>query len=203
VPRLSEQVAAARRRRVLEGAWRCFSRDGFHATTMDDVIAATGWSSSAVYRYARSKDELIEAAARESLGQFDTVVTGLLATDPVPTPAQALATLVAALDERARQQGYDLTRIVVQAWSEGLRNPAIAELARSFWDAARDRLTTLAAAWQLAGYLPEAVRPEDAAGTLTLLVPGLVLDHTLLDGAATQAALRAAGVLGAKGLGCQ
>jgi AcrR family transcriptional regulator len=196
VPRLSEQVAAVRRRHVLESAWRCFSRDGFHATTMDDVIAATGWSSSAVYRYARSKDELIEAAARESLGQLDAVVSGLLAADPVPTPAQALATMVAALDERARHEGYDLTRIVVQAWSEGLRNPSIAELARSFWDAARSRLTELAAAWQAAGYLPEAVRPEDAAGTLTLLVPGLVLDHTLLDGAATQAVLRAAVALG-------
>ena len=195
MPRLSEQVATGRRRHVLESAWRCFSRDGFHATTMDDVIAATGWSSSAVYRYARSKDELIEAAARESLGQFDAVVTGLLALDPAPPPAQALATVVAALDERARHEGYDLTRIVIQAWSEGLRNPAIAELARSFWDAARDRLTGLTTAWQEAGYLPEAVRPEDAAGVLTLLVPGLVLDHTLLDGAATQAVVRAAGVL--------
>lgn len=196
MPRLSEQVAAGRRRHVLESAWRCFSRDGFHATTMDDVIAATGWSSSAVYRYARSKDELIDAAARESLGQFDTVVSGLLATDPVPTPAQALAAIVAALDERARHEDYDLTRIVVQAWSEGLRNPSIAELARSFWDAARERLTGLTAAWQQAGYLPEGVQPEDAAGTLTLLVPGLVLDHTLLDGMATQALLRAAGILG-------
>jgi AcrR family transcriptional regulator len=195
MPRLSEQVAAARRRHVLESAWRCFSRDGFHATTMDDVIAATGWSSSAVYHYARSKDELIEAAARESLGQFDAVVTGLLATDPVPTPAQALTTIVAALDQRAGHQGYDLTRIAVQAWSEGLRNPSIAELARSFWDAARERLTTLTTAWQQAGYLPENMRPEDAASTLTLMVPGLVLDHSLLDGAATQAVLRAAGVL--------
>ncbi len=95
-----------------------------------------------------------------------------------------------------QHQGYDLTRIVVQAWSKGLRNPASAELTRSFWDAARDRLTTLAADWQQAGYLPADVGPEDAAATLTLLVPGLVLDHTLLDGAATQAILGAAVVLG-------
>ncbi|MBV9794146.1 MAG: TetR/AcrR family transcriptional regulator [Actinobacteria bacterium] len=194
MPRLSDEVAVGRRRHVLESAWRCFSRDGFHATTMDDVIAATGWSSSAVYRYARSKDELIEAAARESLGQFDAVVTGLLAADPVPTPAQALTSIVAALDERARHQGYDLTRIVVQAWSEGLRNPSIATLARGFWDAARHRLTALATAWREAGHVPADVAPEDVAGTLTLLVPGLVLDHTLLDGAATQAVLRAVGV---------
>lgn len=195
MPKLSEQVAAGRRRHVLDSAWRCFSRDGFHATTMDDVIAATGWSSSAVYRYVRSKDELIEAAARESLSQFDAVVTGLLARDPVPTPAQALAAIVAALDERARHQGYDLTRIVVQAWSEGLRNPAIATLARAFWDSARGRLAVLAAAWQDAGHLPREVGPADAAGTLTLLVPGLVLDHTLLDGASTESVLRTARVL--------
>ena len=67
MPRLSEQRREERRRHILTSAWGCFSRNGFHATSMDDVIAATGMSSSAVYRYFRSKDELIAAAADEGL----------------------------------------------------------------------------------------------------------------------------------------
>ncbi|NED82480.1 helix-turn-helix transcriptional regulator, partial [Streptomyces sp. SID11233] len=57
MPRLSEDTRARRREHILRSAWACFSRDGFHAASMDDVIAATGVSSSAVYRYFRSKEE--------------------------------------------------------------------------------------------------------------------------------------------------
>lgn len=195
MPKLSEQVRAGRRQHVLESAWRCFSRDGFHTTTMDDVIAESGWSSSAVYRYVRSKEDFIELAAQESLGQFDEVVTGLLAQQPVPTPQEALAAFAVALDERAQHRGYDLTRIVIQSWSEALRNPSIAALAQAFYDAARQRLTTLAGAWKLAGYLPGDVEAADAAAILTVLVPGLVLDKSLLGGASTQALLRTARLL--------
>jgi AcrR family transcriptional regulator len=34
---------------------------------MDDVIAATGMPSSAIYRFFRSKDDLIDAVADEAL----------------------------------------------------------------------------------------------------------------------------------------
>jgi len=59
--------SAQRRQHILTSAWRCFSRDGFHATSMDDIIAATGMSSSAVYRYFRSKEEIIRASAEEGV----------------------------------------------------------------------------------------------------------------------------------------
>ncbi|MFF5009788.1 TetR family transcriptional regulator [Streptomyces phaeochromogenes] len=42
---------------MLTSAWSCFSRNGFHAKPMDDVIAATGMYSSAAYRCFRSKDD--------------------------------------------------------------------------------------------------------------------------------------------------
>jgi len=48
MPRLSDTTRAQRRQHILTSAWGCFSRDGFHATSMDDIIAATGMSSSAV-----------------------------------------------------------------------------------------------------------------------------------------------------------
>lgn len=66
MPRLSEARPGERRRHILTSAWSCFSRNGFHATSMDDVIAATGMSSSAVSRYFRSRDDLIDAVAAEA-----------------------------------------------------------------------------------------------------------------------------------------
>ncbi|HEY9407971.1 MAG TPA: helix-turn-helix domain-containing protein, partial [Jiangellaceae bacterium] len=51
MPRVSEAHLAARRDQILQAAWTCFARDGFHATSMQDVFAEAGLSAGAVYRY--------------------------------------------------------------------------------------------------------------------------------------------------------
>jgi AcrR family transcriptional regulator len=54
---------------------------------MDDIIAATGISSGAVYRYFRGKDDLVDAAAEESLALIRDVFARLLTQEPTPTIA--------------------------------------------------------------------------------------------------------------------
>ncbi|MFE2985808.1 TetR/AcrR family transcriptional regulator [Streptomyces sp. NPDC059262] len=88
MPRLSEERREERRRHTLFSAWSCFSRTGFHATSMDDVIAATGVSSSAVHRYFCSKDQLIDAAADEALTLVRDVFGRLLERRPTPSPSE-------------------------------------------------------------------------------------------------------------------
>ena len=63
MPRVSEAHLAARRQQILDAARVCFTRNGFHATSMQDVIAEAGLSVGAVYRYFRSKEELVAAIA--------------------------------------------------------------------------------------------------------------------------------------------
>ena len=43
----------------------CFTRKGFHQTTMDDICEGAGLSPGAVYRYFASKDEIIQTTVRE------------------------------------------------------------------------------------------------------------------------------------------
>jgi len=61
-----------------------------------DVIAATGMSSSAVYRYFRSKDELIAAAADEALVLVRDLFGKLLEQRPAPSPAEVITAMVDA-----------------------------------------------------------------------------------------------------------
>lgn len=102
--------------------------NGFHATSMDDVIAASGMSSSAVYRYFRSKDELIGATTDEGLAKVQQIFVGLLAYESCPTPAQTLALLVGELDSRVENSEYDMSRTALQTWAEALRNPRCASV---------------------------------------------------------------------------
>jgi hypothetical protein len=44
---------------------RCFAREGFHRTTMQDIVAQTGLSAGAIYRYFPAKEDIVAAIAAE------------------------------------------------------------------------------------------------------------------------------------------
>ncbi len=180
MPRLSEERREERRRRILTSAWSCFSDNGFHATSMDDVIAATGMSSSAVYRYFRSKDELIAAAADEALALVRDLFARLLERRPTPSPSEVLTAMAAEARTRGEDQSYDLTRIAIQAWGEALRSPELEERTRSFYLDMRGNLVELARRWSEEGRLSPGADPEQVATLLVTLMPGLLVSRHLV-----------------------
>lgn len=66
------KAPAVRRAELIDCAQGLFLTRGYEATTINDVIAATGLSKGAFYHHFRSKEDLLEAIAerfaRESLG---------------------------------------------------------------------------------------------------------------------------------------
>jgi len=54
-----------RRARILDAARTCFSRAGFHRTSMQEICAEAKMSPGGLYRYFASKDAIIEAIAEE------------------------------------------------------------------------------------------------------------------------------------------
>lgn len=145
---------------------------------MDDVIAATGLSSSVVYRDFRGKDELIEAAAVESLRLFDDLISGLMADGP-PPPAGLLIAMAQELQARQTHPDYDISRIAMQAWAEALRDPVLRERSEEFYRNARLRLAELAETWRTLGHLPPEADPHAVATVLTVVMPGLIVNHHL------------------------
>ncbi|MSS70234.1 MAG: TetR/AcrR family transcriptional regulator [Candidatus Latescibacteria bacterium] len=51
----------ARRAQILEAAKRCFARQGYHETKVDDIVREAGLSKGALYWYFKSKVELLDA----------------------------------------------------------------------------------------------------------------------------------------------
>jgi AcrR family transcriptional regulator len=144
---------------------------------MDEVIAETGMSSSSVYRYFRSKDELIDAAAEESLSRTYLLLTELTSRDPVPSPVDTLAAMLKALRE-GQQGDYDLTKISMTAWAEALRRPTMRDFAFHFYAKVTGALTALAQRWKSAGLLPADADPMAVAALFVTLMPGfIVMNH--------------------------
>jgi len=57
--RVNAQLQSDRRVEILDAAERCFARSGFHGASIQEICAEAGMSPGNLYRYFRSKEELI------------------------------------------------------------------------------------------------------------------------------------------------
>lgn len=58
-----EEVAELRRKQILEASLRLFDEKGFKDTSIQDIADAAGISKGLIYRYFRSKEEVLEGHA--------------------------------------------------------------------------------------------------------------------------------------------
>ena len=61
MPKISPAHEQQRREQILAAAMTCFARQGYHATSMDDVVRESGLSVGAIYSYFPSKEDLFLA----------------------------------------------------------------------------------------------------------------------------------------------
>lgn len=173
MPRVSAAYLAARRDHILSAAAARFAREGFHQTSMQDVIDAAGLSPGAVYRYFRSKDEIIVAISVDAVDAVEQVVRDALHTGrPFAALVTDLPRALAALD-----RADDRMRLAVQAWGEALRNPTLAAAMDERLGRLRAALRSQVAAGQHRGDVDPAVDPDAAVPALLALVQGFILQR--------------------------
>lgn len=68
----------ARRRLILDGAWRVFSRDGLDGATMRAIASETGCTTGAIYPLFASKELIYADLLAESLDRLHAEVEGSL-----------------------------------------------------------------------------------------------------------------------------
>ncbi|CAH1664668.1 TetR/AcrR family transcriptional regulator [Hyphomicrobiales bacterium] len=180
MPKISDEKRAARRAQILEAAWACFQKEGLHATTMDDIIRASGLSAGAVYSYYPSKDELILAAVTTSLSGLTSLVAPLLQAMPAPAPATLLRQIAETIDRFTAHEGYDLKRVALLGWAEAQRNERLRATMRGFYLAFREQLEQALGRAADAGHLERGMSAHDAAKALLAMIVGFVVQDALL-----------------------
>ncbi|BBH70647.1 TetR family transcriptional regulator [Actinoplanes sp. OR16] len=189
MPRVSEEYRANRRAEIIAASARLFATNGFHATSMADIISESGLSAGAVYRYFASKDDLIVAVSESALSAADEVFGDMLAGGAAPSPQQAVSSVVRALAERVmnnRETGVDLSRVGVQVWAEALRSERLASRADTVLRQLRDHFAEVARRWQQAGNMPADAVPEQVGAAMLSLVQGFVLQRLLVSDTDTE-----------------
>jgi AcrR family transcriptional regulator len=180
MPKVTEEHRLARRAQIVDAARRCVIDEGFHKTTMADVIRESGLSAGAVYGYFKSKEELVAAIAEDALASVDELFQKILATEQMVTPLMALELALNHVVAVAERPGGDVTRVAIQAWGEALRNPAIMAIARGKYTLLRDNFEAVARRAQADGTVDPDADPRDIAEVMFGFLPGFLLQRLLL-----------------------
>src|SRR5215469_4033984 len=120
MPKITDAQKESRRQQILAAALRCFSRDGFHATTTADIVRESGVSQGTLYLYFATKDDIVVALADDR--QHGEAFLNALA-DSEPDPVQGLFLMIELYGRSlADPRRVALRRVGIQGWGEALRN---------------------------------------------------------------------------------
>ncbi len=160
--------AEARRAQILEAALSCFGDRGYHATTMDDLVAASGLSKGSLYWHFRSKEEVF-------LALFDSFGTILYGEWDAAAASGGDAIEILRREFSLSVEIFSTERVILSAWVEFLSHPAARERMRSAYSTARQKLASIIDAGRAAGTLRPGPPAEQVAGALVGAIEGLFL----------------------------
>jgi AcrR family transcriptional regulator len=174
MPRITEARRGAQRARILEAALTCFDRNGFHRTTMQDIVKESELSPGAIYGYFDSKVAIVEAVAAERHHVERNLLTeALKSADPI---AGMMIFVKKYFDWLGDGRELRSRRVGVQVWAEALHDARM----RASVAAGLAPLPAIVRAIRAAKRrkrLPSTVNPEGLARVLLAMIQGFVLQQ--------------------------
>lgn len=123
MPKVSAEHALARRQQIIDAAYRCFARKGFHQATMRDIYEEAELSPGAVYHYFAGKHDIIAASFDfDYQRSSDLFAAAAASEDPRGALVDLLSFLFHGLKAAAE---LSAPRVNVQGWGEALVNPTL------------------------------------------------------------------------------
>lgn len=175
VPRVSEDHLIARRAQILTAARACFLTKGLHNTSMQDLIQEAGLSVGAVYRYFKSKNEIINAIAATVAGGIQHYIEEV-AERRLPL-AESLDLILVEIETQLGPDGN--LPIALQVWAEATLDPTIGEIVRERYTGLRASVRLLIVHAVESGELPPGTDPDAVATAFFSLIPGYAMQKVL------------------------
>lgn len=133
--RVTEAHVEARRNQILDAAWSCFAKRGFHQTTMQDIATDAGISAGAIYRYYASKEAVLAAITERNTERYAELLADIRseAKEPMDVLDAIGQTMLATFEDPMFETN---TRLDIEVRPETLRNDVLRERFRQqleFW----------------------------------------------------------------------
>ena len=179
MPKVTDAHVEARRQQIMDAARACFSRQGFHQTSIQDICQESELSPGAVYKYFPSKEHIIAASCRDCQQGLAEFITE--AKSQGSSPLESLDFIFDHGLEMLNAEAFrDGTMMNVQVWSEAMRSEEVREallggtfetLVRAFAELFEDA--------QKRGEVDPKLDPRGLGVTLMGMFHGLVLHKSL------------------------
>jgi AcrR family transcriptional regulator len=175
MPKIKPETLAARREQILRAAETCFARQGFHQTTMQDVIKESDLSAGCIYSYFASKEELIQAIG-EHRHMRDAALMG--ADGDTADPVESLRAIARGfLGDLHKDEGLRSRRVALQLWAEALRDEIIRAQVTTGIRKPIAVIAKLLRHGQRLGLIDSTINPQVIARTMVAMFQGIVLQR--------------------------
>ncbi len=177
--RFTQNQKENRRQEILAAAQRCFSRNGFHSTTIADIVRESDVSQGTFYLYFETKDDVIAALA-DDRGHGEELINAISRAEA--DPLVGLKTMFELHGRTlADSKRADERRVAIQGWAEALRNDSIREQVVANTSRVEQQIALLIERGQRRGQFRADAEPQGVARALVALFRGLTL-QTAWDG---------------------
>jgi AcrR family transcriptional regulator len=173
LPKITAAHEQQRREQILSAAMACFARQGYHATSMDDVVRESGLSVGAIYTYFSSKEDLFLALADARSEQTLAYMSDLFRR-PGPM-ADKSREAIDFFFQHLTDEFVPLARIGVEFLSEAARSGRIQERQQARLDTVRQFYLWLLREAQQQGEIRADVDVEPAAELMMALNEGILV----------------------------
>jgi AcrR family transcriptional regulator len=151
----------------------CFARHGYQATSIDRIARAAGVTKGALYYHFKDKEELLFAAVKNRVGQFERRVVSDTAGDDAP---KALRRLARICFEHATKSNH--RRLIVTLMIEALdTHPRLAAEFHDMMHRFRRFLGGIITAGQERGQFRSAVDARVAAEVFSGAIMGAEIQY--------------------------
>jgi AcrR family transcriptional regulator len=175
MPKVKPERLAARRDEILEAAETCFARQGFHQTTIQDVIRESGLSAGCIYTHFASKEDLIQAIGERRHARDSALFA---ASGEEVHPLEILRAIARAfIHDLQKEKGLRSRRVALQLWAEALRDEVIHEQVTSGIRKPISDIVDLLRRGQRLGLVDPAINPRTVARTFVAMFQGFVLQR--------------------------
>jgi len=179
MPKVSSRYLAERKGEIIDAAECCFLRRGFHRSTMQDICRESALSPGAIYRYFKSKDEIIAAVIGRSTDRQAALIEEARAS--YSQAVRALEAIGEQFFGQLEKEGMErVAAMELEVWEEALRNAGLrATHRRQFRLLSKALAELFRLAVEQSGVKSPTAKPRGLAHLAMAIFHGLLLYRAL------------------------
>lgn len=182
MPKVSTDYERAQRERILQAASACFTRLGYHETTVNDICEAAGLSKGGLYTYFKAKDEILAAVVEQSFyGGLEEAKAAAAAGGSAVERLERVAAVVTNRLLSDRADPMHSPELMSEIWAEASKDPKLKQLCSRGYDQWKAFLADLLREAIAQGQANREIDPEALAAILVAVFDGLTLMQTITD----------------------